>query len=281
MRDFCFKGMNALIKFYRLLNILSVDVAIGSVCCAAWFAKLFEVTLRPQALMVLGLTVWIIYTTDHLLDAKRTEGIASTRRHQFHQQHFYFLIIVLTGAIVIDLILVFFIRQAVFQWGLVLSGVMVAYFLIQRFLKYLKEVTIAIIFSCGVLLPSVAVTHKAVDFSMALIIGEFMLTALLNLLLFSWFDRYNDNQDKRESFVTLAGESGSKGFVGAVFILNGVLLMASAIFIPAVTGYAVVLILMNVVLAIMLMKPDYFQSHDRFRIIGDAVFLLPLIYLLL
>ena len=273
--------MHALTKFYRLLNILSVDVALGSVCCAAWFAKLFEVTLRPQTFVVLGITVWIIYTADHLLDARRTVGIASTRRHQFHQQYFSLLFIVLTGAVVIDLTLVFFIRQTVFQWGLVLAGVMVAYFLIQRFLKYLKEVTIAIIFSCGVLLPSVAVTHKEVDFSMALIIGEFMLTALLNLLLFSWFDRYHDNQDKRESFVTLAGEKGSKGFVGGVFILNGVLLICSAIFIPAITGYVAILILMNTVLAIMLVKSDYFQPDDRFRIIGDAVFLLPIIYLFL
>jgi 4-hydroxybenzoate polyprenyltransferase len=273
--------MNSLVKFYRLLNILSIDVALGSVCCAAWFAKLLDVSLRPQALIVLGLTVWIIYTADHLVDAKRTEGPASTQRHRFHQQHFSLLLIVLILTVVVDVILVSFIKQAVFQWGFVLSLVMVAYFLIQRFLKYLKELTVAIIFSCGVLLPSVAVTHKPIDFSLALIIAEFMLTALLNLLLFSWFDRDNDREDKRESFVTLAGERGSKGFVGAVFLLNAVLLIGTAFYIPTMIGNMAILMLMNAILAFMLFRPNYFQPNDRFRIIGDAVFLLPIIYLLL
>jgi 4-hydroxybenzoate polyprenyltransferase len=273
--------MNELIRFYRLLNILSIDVALGSVCCAAWFAELFEVSLKPQAFIVLGLTVWIIYTADHLLDAKRTEGVASTERHRFHQQYFSFLAIVLILAVLTDLILVFFIREAVFKWGLVLSGVMVVYFLVQRFLKYLKEITVAVVFSCGVLLPSVAVAQKQIDFSMALIIGEFMLTALLNLLLFSWFDRFNDKEDKRESFVTLVGERGSKGFVGAVFLLNALLMISTTFYASSMIGNVAILMLMNAVLALMLVLPNYFQPHDRFRIIGDAVFLLPILYLLL
>src|SRR5689334_7150262 len=103
--------MTVLVKFYRLLNILSVDVALGAVCCAAWFATLFEVTLRPHAFVVLGLTVWIIYTADHLLDAKRTEGVASTKRHRFHQQHFSFLVVVLILTVITDLVFVFFITQ--------------------------------------------------------------------------------------------------------------------------------------------------------------------------
>lgn len=273
--------MNALIKFYRLLNILSIDVALGAACCAAWFARLFEVSLRPQALIVLGLTVWIIYTADHLLDAKRTEGVASTERHRFHQQHFSFLLVALTLAVAADLGFLFFVRQPVFKWGLMLSAVMVVYFLVQRFLKYLKELTVAIVFSCGVLLPSVAVAHKPIDFSMALIISEFMLTALLNLLLFSWFDRYSDNQDKRESFVTLAGENGSKRSIGAVFLLNGILLTGSAFYFPVMTGNVAILMLMNAILVFMLIWPNYFQRDDRFRIVGDAIFLLPIIYLLL
>ncbi|HEU5289490.1 MAG TPA: hypothetical protein VFU05_02530 [Cyclobacteriaceae bacterium] len=270
--------MNRLIRVYRLLNILSIDVALGSVCCAAWFANLFEVTLKPQAFIVLGLTVWIIYTADHLLDAKRTEGIASTERHRFHQQHFSVLAVLLILAVVADFALVFFIRQAVFKWGLVLSAIMVVYFFVQRFLKYLKEITVAVVFSCGVLLPSVAVAEKQIDFSMALIICEFVLTALLNLLLFSWFDRFNDREDKRESFVTLVGERGSKGFVGAVFLLNVVLLVGTIFYIPTMIGSVGILMLMNGILALMLIRPNYFQPHDRFRIIGDAVFLLPIIY---
>ena len=124
-------------------------------------------------------------------------------------------------------------------------------------------------------------TQIPINFPLALIIGEFMLTALLNLLLFSWFDRDNDREDKRESFVTLAGERGSKGFVVALFLLNSVLMISTAFYIPTMTGNIAILMLMNGILAFMLIRPNYFQPNDRFRILGDAVFLLPIIYLLL
>lgn len=272
---------NKLDRFYRLINILSIDVALGSVCCALWFAKLFEVSLRPQALVVLGLTVWIIYTADHLLDARRTKGIASTERHRFHQQNFSFLLITVILVTGIDFILIFFIRPVVLQWGLVLSGIMIVYFFIQRYLKYMKEITIAIVFSCGVLLPSVAVTQKTMDVSLALIVAQFMLTALVNLLLFSWFDRHRDYQDGRESFVTLAGERGSKKFMEAVFLLNVVLLIGSVFYLPFMIGKVAILFFMNAVLIFMFVRPAYFQAHERFRLIGDAIFLMPIIYLFL
>jgi 4-hydroxybenzoate polyprenyltransferase len=261
-----------------LLNLLSMDVAVGSVCCALWFARLSQVEPRPQALIALGLTVWIIYTADHLLDARRTTGPASTERHRFHQQHFRMLVKVLVVVLVVDLACVFFIRKAVLQWGLILSGFMVVYFLANRYLKYLKELTIAILFSCGVLLPSLALSHKPVGLSLALIIGQFMLTALLNLILFSWFDRHHDKRDNRDSFVTLAGERESKRFLSIVFLLNVMLLIGSVFYVPTMIREVAILLLMNAVLILMFVRSSYFESNDRFRLVGDAIFLLPLIY---
>src|SRR5687767_3029402 len=114
--------MKTVIKFYRLLNILSIDVALGSVCCAAWFAEIFNVNLKPYVLMALGLTVWIIYTIDHLLDARKIHVSASTERHRYHQTNFTPLLYALLIALLVDLIFVFLLRRIVFQWGIVLSG---------------------------------------------------------------------------------------------------------------------------------------------------------------
>src|SRR6478609_2759298 len=109
--------MKHLIKFYRLINILSIDVALGSVCCAAWFAEIFEAALKPYAWMSLGLTVWIIYTADHLLDARKINEPASTKRHRYHQKNFTLLLCILLFAVLVDLIFVFLLRRIVFQWG--------------------------------------------------------------------------------------------------------------------------------------------------------------------
>jgi hypothetical protein len=61
---------------FHKVNVLSIDVALGSVCAALFFGKYVAVGISPVTLAVLALTVWIIYTVDHLMDAKRITGPA-------------------------------------------------------------------------------------------------------------------------------------------------------------------------------------------------------------
>jgi 1,4-dihydroxy-2-naphthoate octaprenyltransferase len=273
--------MKNLIKFYRLLNILSIDVALGSVCCAAWFAEIFNVNLKPYALIALGLTVWIIYTADHLLDAKKIHAPASTERHRYHQRNFSLLLYALLIAVLVDLVFVFLLRRIVFQWGLLLSACVLVYFLSQRYLKYLKEITVALLFSFGVLLPSVSLTQRHADASDLLLIMQFVLTALLNLLLFSWFDRDNDNQDKRDSVVTFLGDQKTKLVVWFTFALNTVLMMSSILFFKEIESKVLIIFFMNAILLWIFIQPQHFKVEDRFRLMGDGIFLLPLLYLFL
>lgn len=273
--------MKYLIKFYRLLNILSIDVALGSVCCAAWFAEMFNVTLKPYALISLGLSVWIIYTADHLLDARKIHAPASTERHRYHQKNFSTLLYILLFALLVDLIFVFLLRRVVFQWGLILSGFVVVYFLMQKYLKYLKEIIVALVFSLGVLLPALSLTHEQPVTSDFLFITQFVLTALLNLLLFSWYDRDNDRQDKRESVVTLLGDKKTTIVISATFILNGLLMAGSILFFPYFVSRVLIIFFMNAILLWIFIQPQHFKVEDRFRLIGDGIFLLPLFYLVM
>src|SRR5688572_9142526 len=99
--------MPGLIRFYRLMNILSIDVVAGATVSALFFAKIFDVQVRPFGLLALGVTVWAIYTLDHLRDAKKIRHEASTERHRFHQRHFKVLTVLLCAAVLIDIVLVF------------------------------------------------------------------------------------------------------------------------------------------------------------------------------
>src|SRR6478609_8154698 len=148
--------MRKLNRLYRQLNLLSLDVVAGVVICAVFFSEIFDVHIRPQGLVTLALTVWIIYTTDHLLDAHRIQGTASTERHRFHQQNFLLLFIFLGIGTIINVILIFFIREAVFLWGLWLIGFVVFYLLFQKWLRFFKELIAALLYSGGVMLPSLA-----------------------------------------------------------------------------------------------------------------------------
>lgn len=273
--------MNRLLTFYRLLNILSIDVAFGAVCCAAWFADLFEVDLRPYALVSLGLTVWIIYTADHLLDARKVIGTASTDRHRFHQKNFKILVAMLAIAIALDLLVVGFVREEVFKSGIVLASAMLIYLLAQHYLLYFKEFVIAILFSCGVLLPAWSLSFTPVDEGLTLIIGQFALTALLNLLLFSWFDQRNDAKDNRESFVTRVGENATRKIIILLFVLNAVLMVITLLYFKELFYQELIILLMDSVLAIVFVQRERFKVNDRFRLMGDCIFLFPVLYFLL
>ena len=109
--------MKGIVDAYRFLNMLSIDVALGAVVCGAFFARIVDIHVRPQGLAALGITVWIIYTVDHLLDVRRMRQEASTERHLFHQRHLRTLSVWVIVAIVLDTIMVLFIRREVFVWG--------------------------------------------------------------------------------------------------------------------------------------------------------------------
>jgi len=272
--------MSFLMRIYRLINLLSLDVVAGAVVCALFFSRVFRVGVRPFGLIALGFTVWIIYTADHLRDAKKIKGEASTERHRFHQIHYRRLIILTIVALCIDVIAILFIKQQVLEWGVALSLVVFAYMFVQGSLKFLKEIFIAILYTCGILLLSVPVSNMQLNVAHYLLIIQFLIAALANLIMFSWFDRELDQQDKRYSFVTKAGEVATRRVVWSLLLL-----IIALTLIQIVRGELLVpsLIIgcMGLILLLIFVFRESLSKKDYYRLLGDAVFLLPVIYLLL
>jgi hypothetical protein len=104
--------VSTVLRYYRLLNILSIDIAVGAVICALYFSKIFEVEVRPYGLAALALTVWVIYTADHLRDARNILKRASSERHAFHQSHFGILLVLLICAVVADGVIIFLLSSS-------------------------------------------------------------------------------------------------------------------------------------------------------------------------
>jgi hypothetical protein len=271
--------MESLRKLYRVCNLISLDIAAGAVASAMFFGKLFHVHILPYGLMALALTVWIIYTADHLRDAANIKHSASSARHQFHQRHFNTLIILMGCAIVLDIIIIFFIRKKVLEAGVMLAiGVMI-YLVIQRYLKVFKEFFVACLYTCGVLLPSFSVTSQALSLFHAILIVQFAIIALLNLLIFSWFDHDNDLADQQSSFATILGKGVASRciiIIGAINFLGTILafMESDGSFVPAA-----LLGLMNVFLVAIFLFSTRLQTGSKYRVLGDGVFFIPSIYL--
>jgi 4-hydroxybenzoate polyprenyltransferase len=277
METFLF--MRILLQIYRTINILSLDVSAGAVICALFFAKILRVQILPYGLATLALTVWIIYTIDHLRDARGIGNHASSDRHSFHQHHFRKLLIALIIGIVIDGLLILFIRRQVFIYGVALGGIVGLYLIVQRKLYFMKEVFVALLFTLGVLLPSIAVTTLFITTYHKLLFLLFFLTALLNLLIFSWFDSEKDVKDRLRSFVTLFGQKFTAAWIYFLFVVFAIV----SVFI----GFSydkrseiIVFVAMGLVLLTIFVKADVFRNQEAFRLLGDAIFYLPLFYLL-
>ncbi|MBL0742164.1 hypothetical protein [Chryseolinea lacunae] len=270
--------MHRFARAYRYVNLLSLDIVLGAMVSALFFGAVLQVEIRVYGLIALGLTVWIIYTADHLRDAHNIRKSAATPRHRFHQQYFKALLIAAAVAVLLNAINIIFIRKQVFVWGMVLAVGVSIYLFVQRYLKFLKEICIACLYTCGVLLPSITVTQVELTGAHYRLIVQFMLVALLNLLLFSWFDREGDEQDKQNSFVTMFGESTTRTCI-IVLIAAGFALTLVSWYFQELTRAVNVVAAMGTVLTVIFVFRKTFATHDYFRLVGDAVFLLPLLYL--
>jgi hypothetical protein len=265
-------------RAYRLISILSLDVVAGAVVCALFFIKVLD-TRATFSLVPLGLTVWIIYTADHLLDARRIGRVASSPRHLFHQRHFNKLRIAMACALVLDLLSLWFVSRAVLMGGMVLAFLVLLLILMQRSFPWLREIIVSVLYTCGVLLPSIA--QAGINYSIAhsLLFIQFSLVALTNLLVLSWLDRECDFKDGLTSFTLLAGQRMSQVMIWTSFALSMILSLAQVRYHILVVPALIVGAMEAVLLLIYAGK----QRSDRLllqRMIGDGVFMLPVLYLI-
>jgi 4-hydroxybenzoate polyprenyltransferase len=154
------------------------------------------------------------------------------------------------------------------------------YLIFHRSLRFLKELFVASLYTTGVLLLSVTVTPLDVNTPQYLLIFQFAIAAWSNLVLFSWFDRAFDKRNDQNSFVTILGKNTAQTFLYSLF---GVSFFLSAVQMRIGTPLppVFILLLMNVTLFVIFVFRRSLEKDDKYRVIGDAVFLLPSLLLIL
>lgn len=272
LRDgfFMLKGIG---QVFQLVNILSLDVAVGAAVSASFLAGVLGVELLPQGLVVLAATVWLIYTADHLLDARQVEHPAASSRHRFHQRHFVGIAVSAGVVAVIDLMLLQMVRAPIVIYGLFLSGGVGIYLLGSRYLGFLKELVAGLIYLGGVLLPAWALRTEPLSVMQGMIILLFGLVVITNLILFSWMSHADDLADAHRSLVTAVGDRVARYLL---WLLFGAM-MVVAIVTEGYQNERWVMMAMAVPLFAIFQLPGFFRKNDLFRNVGDAVFLLPLL----
>jgi hypothetical protein len=142
-------------------NILSVDAPAVAVVWAVVFSRSAHLALGAVEALVLGLTVWVIYTGDRLLDGWSTSGEAGLQaRHRFCANHRAALAMMILFAAAASMALA--IRDlplAELTAGAKLAAIVAAYIVGihggRGFLAQLlpKELAVGVLFAAGTTLP--------------------------------------------------------------------------------------------------------------------------------
>jgi hypothetical protein len=273
------------IRLYRLLNLLSIDVALGACVMAIFIAGIFDVTIPGVTVLALGLSVWIIYTVDHLNDARNIPHASHTKRHYFHQDQFKTLRAAVIAGLFIQSILIFFLPSTIIIKGLFMIIIVMLYFLLLWFFKYRniyhKEIIISMVYTCGVSLPTLNLLDFDISYELLIIFLQVGSLAFCNLLIFALLEMKSDQLDHQSSIALTLGSSTTRRILYA--ILSTGLMLAIFLFIffenAHFKGAQIIFMLMYIV-SLIILSFRWFRINERFRYWGDALFFLPMFYIL-
>ena len=262
-----------LAKFFQVLQILSIDIVLGAVILLHFFCSYFDVVPSRGIFFLLGVSVWLIYTIDHLRDARNAPK-SQRIRYQFHLKHQRVLRFAIGLLTLVNGYFLLALDQRVLMGGAVLAIFAGIYLVLQDRLARigLKELYVALIYTAGILLTPFVLGST---FSYTVFALLFLLT-YSNLVLFSWFEK---NEDVSDKFYSIATVVKSPKLEKVIFV---VLSLGLSIAVLAKTDLATQYFSVAFVIYLFLFaKAKALKKRQLYRWLGDGVFVLPALFCLL
>lgn len=272
-------------RFLQQAHWLSLDVMLGAIVCNLVFWQLpnGEGNSEMIASIVLGVAVFVIYSADRLFDL-RNLAISNTQRHSFHNKHkkvLWEIIIILT---IFSAIFAFTLPTKVLSVGLTLAVVVLIYLLAvnklpnNTFLQIAKEPLTAIIYTIGIV-GTVFVTKSTITWQEWAVAAIFFAIVFQNLLLFSVYESIALPQSK--NLANFFGKKTSLTINTTLFL--SIVIFGSVTFSQNHQIYLARVLLVEMVMsAILWLLNDFvkfFIQHERYRWLGDGVFILMIVLL--
>lgn len=270
-------------QLYTLFQALSLDVVAGTVICSIAISRYYDTQNCYPAFVCMAAAVWLIYTTDHLLDAERTVGKPASFRHQFHKQYQKPLIVVAVLIALAGTAVAYYLPPTILYNGLL--GVLftaVYFLLLKKKWFWQKEICVTTGFTWGIMLAPLSLHQGHLSWVQLVVIPQVFMLVLADLLIFSWFDILKDQQDGHPSMVIRWGIKRSEKiiqliiFCGIVVSILTMLLSGN----QATILMQGIFLLMFVLLLFIFKQAPLFRQNDLYRVIGDGIFYLPFLFML-
>ena len=260
----------AVLKYMRWL---SMHIALGVICVLYFVDRLQEINLPLSVYLSIFTAVWAIYLLDHLQDAGNT--VISNPRRIFHRERAKSIRLLLALNLLAGFVSVFFLPISLLLLGAGLAGLIVLYLVWSNTLgsRGLKELSISVLYALGVFLAPLLFGDFWVSTAM---MCQLAGLAFANLVVFSLYEEQWDREEGFSSMVTILGSDQSRQVLRVIF---SALLISGIVFL--ITGmlpwrYQMFVLVGTLTLAGLSLRPDLFGESERYRIMGDFVFIIPL-----
>jgi hypothetical protein len=254
---------------------------LGAIVCNIMYWKLNKTPPEHsfEVVIILGFSVWIIYVLDRLLDNKKPD-LSPTERHIFHQENARTLWYFIGFLTLICSILIFYTPAIIIIFGIIISLFTGIYLLIiskislKNNFQHYKEPITSFVYVSGVFGTT---TLQNFNINTLLIGFIFLLIVFQNLLLFSLseFKKNNNSCNLAEHF-GIKKSNFIIAVISVIILILGIYLIDFSLF-----NYKNKVICMEIIMSIILLIinqfDDFFLINDRYRWVGDGIFLLPLL----
>jgi hypothetical protein len=267
-------------KIYRYFHYLSLDIVLGAMASSCFAARLFAVNPGWAWWITLALTVWLLYTGDHMLDAWRNRKKIERELHFFMIKNRRTMIWSMGVFTVIDMLLIFnLLDQDLMKYALILAGLVLLFYAMRHIFRKNRvlfvpgEFFVLFIYMAGTWLgPASAVKNGFVG-GQGMVALIFAGVLLMNLGVISLYDIKLDN---RLGIGSLANALGSKRtrrlLVGTSITIYLVSLLQFLVFeMDRYFKYDLILAGMATILLLVLLYPSRFRKNDYYRLAADAV----------
>ena len=242
-------------------------------------ASELKVVIPSPVYPALFAAVWFIYLFDHWWDIRRRKPI--TERRKFHHQYKLLLILLMVLCVIIGVYALMELyppglRVIIITRGLTLSLACGIYLFASQWLgkQWLKEVCVALNYALGIMLVPLTLAGDQILWIITL---QIFLLALVNLLTFSVFEVEEDNAEGFHSIATRLGTRTCATITSLVLLV----LWTSLLLVKLPIAIEVFMAIGGLTYAVMYAFPHFFANRERFRIFGDAIFLMAALFLLL
>jgi len=253
-------------RFFKTLHFLSVDVVLGACLFQCLLTTIFLPGQFPpfSVTLALAFAVWTIYLVDRLIDNQKP--ILHSTLHDFHLRHAFKIKYLIIANILILCILVTNLPKYLIINGLLIGfGVLVYWaLLIFKFfdrVKFIKEISTAIIYTLGIFIYVYLNEWEAPFVVLALMTFLFFLLVLQNLVLFTLLSNSGLERDMMLKYIE------------GVFIC---LWLAILFF----THLSVFLLLPFLITFVIQLWIHYISKSKQWAWVGEIAYFSPLFYYL-